>query len=432
MLAARRREGVTGLLLGLVVALLLHALLLPAVGVLLKDEAPRHHERGSGAQLVRLSPAAFDKNRRVEIRIRDAADEERARAERERREEEEARAPGQVVSLPPPEREERPEQADYASEWDQRAERETRSRDQRAHAPSVTRGLSAGLATKLEHRPSTVPSSPMEGRDREIRDGSGPEGPGRATSGDSGTDTTDGQGERMFALEIPRQAAREPLKLRLDPDGLLQNRTAIPEVAGNGDTARVAMGNRPADAARRSGSGGSGFESGQGLVGGGNGTAGLPTLERLTPAAAEILRVAGAPANDWLPEVEVDAETRLNAWRWKHATFFNRIADAIRREWQGGEVLSSNDPAGNVYGFSERVTVLQVTLDRAGHVVEVNVAEPSGAVVLDDEAIRAFKQAAPFANPPSQLFQHGERFTFLFGFNVSYNRTNFDLMWRPN
>ena len=78
------------------------------------------------------------------------------------------------------------------------------------------------------------------------------------------------------------------------------------------------------------------------------------------------------------------------------------------------------------------MTVVQVTLDRSGNVLDVNVAEPSGAYVLDDEAVRAFKQAGPFANPPMQLFKGEEKFSFLFGFNVAYNRTNFDLNWRPN
>ena len=95
-------------------------------------------------------------------------------------------------------------------------------------------------------------------------------------------------------------------------------------------------------------------------------------------------------------------------------------------------MLSHNDPTGAVYGFEDRMTVLQVTLDRTGNILDVNVAEASGAMVLDDEAVRAFRQAGPFANPPVQLFKGADRFTFLFGFNVSYNRSNFDLNWKPD
>jgi TonB family protein len=188
---------------------------------------------------------------------------------------------------------------------------------------------------------------------------------------------------------------------------------------------------QPSDYARKDG-GGLGDQAGQGRRGGGSGTAGLPNLAQLTPSVSQLQRLAGAPANDYLPEVEIDAETRLNAWRWKHATFFMRIHEAIRREWQGGEVLGKTDPSGHMYGFEERMTVLRVTLDRDGNVLTVAVAEPSGAFALDDEAVRAFKSAGPFVNPPIALFKGQESFTFQFGFNVSYNRTNFDLNWRPN
>lgn len=419
-----QRDGATGLVIGLLAALVIHAVLLPGFGLYLQSR-PHDATKKAGAQLVRLSKETWQQNKRVQLEVKDAAADDPER--KKKKNDDDTDAPGQVVSLPPPDKEERPDVADYASEWNQRAERETRSRDQAQRAPSVTPRKQDGAVVGEARR--TPPSPPASAS----RVAGGPEGPGRAKTGDSGSDATDGRGERMFALEVPKQAAREPLNLRVDElNGMLQNRSAVPELPGNGDTARVAMGNRPADAARRSGSGGLGDESGQGLRGGGVGTTGLPNLDQLTPTPRELAKLAGAPANDYLPEVEVDAETKLNAWRWKHATFFNRIADAIRREWQGGEVLSSNDPAGRVYGFEDRMTVVQVTLDRSGNVVDINVAEPSGAWVLDDEAVRAFKNAGPFANPPVQLFKGEEKFTFLFGFNVAYNRQNFDLNWRPN
>jgi TonB family protein len=427
--SGRRGDGVAGLVLGFAGAVVLHALFLPGFGLFLQSEPSARDaaKRKQGAQMVRLSREAWEQHKRVQLEVRDAPAPDPERKKREEKKDDDVDAPGRVVSLPPPDKEERPDFADYASEWNQRTERETRSRDQEAISPSITRRKEAGTLVGDAARAAPPPQPAASGTQS-----SGPAGPGRAKTGDSGTDDTDGRGERLFALEVPKQAAREPLRLKLDVNGVLENREAVPEIPGTGDTARVAIGNRPADAARRSGSGGLGDEGGQGLQGGGNGSNGLPSLEQLTPSPQQLAKLAGAPANDHLPEVEVDAETRLNAWRWKHATFFNRIADAIRREWQGGEVLSNNDPGGNVYGFEDRMTVVQVTLDRGGNVLDVNVAEPSGAFVLDDEAVRAFKQAGPFANPPVQLFKREERFTFLFGFNVAYNRTNFDLNWRPN
>lgn len=417
--------GWRGLLAGLAVALAIHAVLLPALALLVGDlRAPDAETKG--AQLVRLSKEAWEQNRRLSIELRDDPRAAPPEARREKQaEDDDTAAPGQIVTLPPPAKEERPDTADYASEWNQKVAHETRSRDQRQHAPAITSRLQQGTAgaasTSAAQRTGETALETVAG---------GPQGPGRAERGDSGTDSDDGAGQRMFALELPRQAAQEPLTLRFDVDGILKNRSAIPELPGQGDQARLAMGPTPADAAHRPGTGSEGDRMGQGMRGGA-GAPGLPGLDQLTPTPDALAKLAGAPANDYLPEVEVDAETRLNAWRWRYATFFNRVADRIRREWEGGKVLASNDPTGHVYGFETRLTVVQVTLDKVGNVVAVAVAEHSGALALDDEAVRAFKEAGPFANPPPQLFKGEERFTFLFGFNVSYDRANFDLRWRP-
>lgn len=420
-----REPGWHGLLVGLLAALALHALMLPSLGWFLESGARAKTEKG-GAQLVRLSRATWEQNKRVTLDVKAAAPVPPPEARPEKKpEDDDTRAPGQIVSLPPPEKEERPDTADYASEWNQKVAHETRSRDQRQHAPAITRRLLQGAAGT-----AALSSAPRPGETALESVPGGPQGPGRAERGDSGTDADDGAGQRMFALEIPRQAAQEPLQLRIDLDGILRNRTAVPELPGHGDQARVAMGPTPADVAHRPGTGSEGDRMGQGTRGGA-GAPGLPGLDQLTPTPEALARLAGAPANDYLPEVEVDAETRLNAWRWRYATFFNRVADRIRREWEGGKVLAQSDPTGHVYGFEARMTVVQVTLDKSGNVVDVAVAEQSGALALDDEAVRAFKEAGPFPNPPPQLFKGDERFTFSFGFNVSYDRANFDLRWRP-
>lgn len=420
-----REEGWRGLLVGLLGALAVHAVLLPALALIVQGSDDRSKEQG-GAQLVRLAKDAWEQNRRITLDVTEAARTPPADKHDKKKEEEDTNAPGQIVSLPPPEKEERPDTADYASEWNQKVAHETRSRDQRQHAPAITRRLAegaVGVAVAGEaKKPGEAALESVPG---------GPTGPGRAERGDSGTDATDGAGQRMFALELPRQAAQEPLRLRIDLDGILHNRTAVPEVPGAGDSARLAMGPIPADVTHRSGTGSEGADAGQGMRGGAGAT-GLPGLDALTPSPEQLARLSGAPANDYLPEVEVDAETRLNAWRWRYATFFNRVADRIRREWEGGQVLSKSDPTGQVFGFEARMTVVQVTLDRQGNVLDVAVQEQSGAVALDDEAVRTFKDAGPFPNPPAQLFKSEDRFTFTFGFNVSYDRSNIDLRWRPD
>lgn len=432
-LGVRHREGIAGLFVAFVVALVLHLGLVPAVGALRPVKPPALQD-GAQTGALALGRVARD-NKRVPIALRLAREPLPAQEKPSRAPDEEPEAPGQVVSLPPPDRDERPESASFAAEWNHKTDRETRSRDARLRSENITSVLQQGPQGSATEPPAARPESPTVVRSPPAPPktaSSGPVGQGRAPSGASGSDTRDGGGQPAFVFEVPRQARREALDLAVTPEGWLRNREAVAEVPGTGGIARLALGPRPADAARLRGSGSAGDDLGQGLLGGGDGSLGLPSLAQLTPSREQLVRLAGAPVADHLPEVETDAATRLNAWRWKHATFFNRIADAIRKAWNGGQVLSATDPSGHVYGFEDRTTLVRVTLDREGHIVSMHVASTSGALALDEEALRAFRIAAPFANPPAQLFRERETFTFEFGFHVTYGRMNLDWRWRPD
>jgi TonB family protein len=79
-------------------------------------------------------------------------------------------------------------------------------------------------------------------------------------------------------------------------------------------------------------------------------------------------------------------------------------------------VWRSEDPDGSHYGFKSRDTVLRVSLDAKGNVSKVVIVQPSGFDSLDDEAIRAMKESAPFPNPPGALVDKDGLITFEFGF----------------
>ncbi len=407
------------LVVSFALAVLLHGgFLVPGVAHVLRHPG----ERGGRIQFLALTQTQLAQARKI------LAEQEKAEPEKPKPPldpEEPTEAPGQVVALPPPRKEETPDKADHASEYAQKVERETRSRSQTNQTRNPTHAPQDG-------REALTPAPESETKKgRPVvsdRPPGGPIGEGRSLTGKTGTDDASGAGQQQFALEIPRQAPRQGLHLKLDPNGLLANQERREAIDGNSERARLALGGTP-DEVHKSGDGDEAL-SGQGLRGGA-GRDGAPSLEALTPSLGQLERIAGLPANDHLPEVETDAETRLNAWRWKHSTFFNRIADAIRRTWKGGDVLTTDDPTGERYGFSDRMTVVQVTLDKRGEIVDIAVADPSGAISLDDEAVRAFKAAGPFANPPEALFKGGEKFTFLFGFNISYAHSGIDFNWRP-
>ncbi|HEY4222658.1 MAG TPA: hypothetical protein VGO62_14985, partial [Myxococcota bacterium] len=93
----RRRDGGIGrLALGLVLAVGLHAVLLPLLPAVL--DSSNGKQRHTGTQYVRLSKEQFDKNRRIEMHVdeaKKASDEEKKKKEQD----DEADTPGQVVSL---------------------------------------------------------------------------------------------------------------------------------------------------------------------------------------------------------------------------------------------------------------------------------------------------------------------------------------------
>jgi TonB family protein len=139
----------------------------------------------------------------------------------------------------------------------------------------------------------------------------------------------------------------------------------------------------------------------------------------------------GMPFNDALKNVQEDNETRLNTAQWAHATFFVRVKEAIARRWNPNRVIRRIDPTGQMIGKHERVTQLTAAIDRDGRLVSLKVTRESGVYFLDDEALKAFKDAAPFSNPPKALFARNDTFEFPFGFVLSYDKGfTFDLDWR--
>jgi len=150
------------------------------------------------------------------------------------------------------------------------------------------------------------------------------------------------------------------------------------------------------------------------------------------PGANDLIKVpswkelgGGVEANNFADElegVEEGSKTSLNAWQWKHAAFFNRIKERVASQWSPNTQIRRHDPQGKAIGGQDRVTVLSVSIDKDGKIVDIQVLNSCGLAFLDDEAVRSFRVAAPFAHPPSQLFENDELFTFQFGFHLSMQK----------
>jgi TonB family protein len=137
----------------------------------------------------------------------------------------------------------------------------------------------------------------------------------------------------------------------------------------------------------------------------------IGTAEGTQRTGSDTSEGGGAP-NDALQDVKEGDGTFLNTREWRYAAFFNRVKQAVAAKWDpNGRLRAKNR---NI-GYVDRVTHLHVALRPDGSLADVFVAKSSGIDELDQEAIHAFEQAAPFANPPAALVEQGFiRFSFAF------------------
>lgn len=134
--------------------------------------------------------------------------------------------------------------------------------------------------------------------------------------------------------------------------------------------------------------------------------------------------------SDYISKMQQGDSTQLNTWQWQHAPFFNRIKSRIGKNWSPHSQIARFDPQGQQLGQMDRTTVLAIRIDSMGKVLEVLVQQPSGVSYLDEEAMRAVKEAAPFLYPPRELFDEQGQFSFVFAFHVLLNhRISLDFNW---
>ncbi len=143
---------------------------------------------------------------------------------------------------------------------------------------------------------------------------------------------------------------------------------------------------------------------------------GAPDTANLVPSQDVLERALGGGNVDHMDDVDTGDETALSAKRWIYASFFNRMKRQVAQHWDPATVWRRGDPEGKVYGFKTRITEVRVTLSATGALAKIVITAPSGMSDLDDEAVRAFHDAAPFPNPPSGLAGRDGNITFGFSF----------------
>lgn len=369
-----RRDGLAAL-----ATLLFHVLVLLALAFWPEGAPPP-----TSIESRSLSKSQFASNRQVRTpeqreklaELKKKLQETREEAEKKKVEQELKDLTGQIVDLPKAPDNTPPVEARFLSEFNNKVAKESKSKFRQQDYKRAT-------------------NEPVKTAESQQDAAPAPEPPGkRGKKGDAKTDPTP---------MSPEQLRRERLALSIDKiNGMFRNQGAQDRAEGRpAGTVTEAPGEKGED--------------------GMDGRPAAPVTKDYMPNLGVLSRLAGAPANDYLPDDINDGDgTFLNSKEFKFAPFFNRMKQSVGEHWRPIDELRRRDPTGNIYGYGGRVTVVSVKLNAEGYLKGVQVTRSSGVDFLDREAIAAFEKAQPFLNPPRQLVQGGE-ISFPFGFHIEFN-----------
>ncbi len=299
------------------------------------------------------------------------------------------RPDGQVVEIPPPEREETPDDARFLSEYDSKVDKEQVSARNAPPTPAMRKSDRRLISTGDDVEGA------VDGR-REARPEQKPET----------TAAVEKEGDAQ------RDADQAKAEARAQPDRRRQTDQATPLTEGAGPFRRAdEAGDRQATAPPSGGRAG--------------GAATPPSYESLLPTLGPEEMAAMQGSIDHVEDVEKGEATFLNTREYKFAWFFNRVKRSVQQQWNAVDVHRRYDPYGRVYGVRDRLTVVEVTLTPDGQLDDIYVKKDSGVAFLDEAALKAFRDAAPFPNPPEALRDDDGRIRFSFGFYLEINGRGF-------
>lgn len=118
--------------------------------------------------------------------------------------------------------------------------------------------------------------------------------------------------------------------------------------------------------------------------------------------------VGSSTVGEFIPGIKEGAFTALNTDRYAFYTFFARINEQVRSRWiRNLRAFTESLTEAQLSKFAGRdwITEVDIQLDRDGGVVRALIMRSSGSDELDQAAILAFEDAAPFANPPRELVE---------------------------
>jgi TonB family protein len=122
------------------------------------------------------------------------------------------------------------------------------------------------------------------------------------------------------------------------------------------------------------------------------------------PGPSSSSRVASLAPSNYLPEVAIGDQTLLSTREYAYASFYIRMKRQMEATWDPRSVINAERLARDQY-----VTTLAITLKPDGSLDDVRIEQSSGNPRLDQQAVEAVHQAAPYLNPPPQLVDEDSR-----------------------
>jgi len=159
----------------------------------------------------------------------------------------------------------------------------------------------------------------------------------------------------------------------------------------------------------------------------------LPSIDKQATLANLQTLTGAAASDDALLDVKKEgATTLLNSRKFQHWSYFDTIKQRVRKHWNPQNAHRRADPTGKIYGVKDRLTILRVTLNQKGTIMQLSTVKNSGMRPLDHEAQRALNIAGPFPNPPQGLIDKKGRIDFQFGFFFEITTSRFKFFRVPH
>jgi TonB family protein len=112
--------------------------------------------------------------------------------------------------------------------------------------------------------------------------------------------------------------------------------------------------------------------------------------------------------NDHIKDVDESLMTQLNTREYLYYGYYSRIKNQLNQWWQPKvreKVTKLVSQGRKIASEENKTTKLIIILNKTGLLVKVQVLSESGVRDLDEAAIEAFRQAAPFPNPPNGMIE---------------------------